>query len=84
MPCGGSGSACSPSSFSSAPGEAPPAPAGMGDFLKQLETARIVSCTEAAGRFLGLSMAGWNAVVSLALAAFAAAAALPRRAPRAA
>jgi disulfide bond formation protein DsbB len=56
-------------------GEAPQA-AGMGEFLKQLETARVVSCTEAAGRFLGLSMAGWNAVVSLALAGFAAYAAL--------
>jgi disulfide bond formation protein DsbB len=44
----------------------------MGDFLKQLKTTRVVSCTEAAGRFLGLSMAGWNALVSLALAAFAA------------
>jgi disulfide bond formation protein DsbB len=58
-----------------------PAASGMGDFLKQLESARVVSCTEAAGRFLGLSMAGWNAVVSLALAGFAAFAALrpPRR-----
>jgi disulfide bond formation protein DsbB len=34
-----------------------------------------VSCTEAAWRFLGLSLAGWNAVISLALAALAAAAA---------
>jgi disulfide bond formation protein DsbB len=33
-----------------------------------------VSCTEAAFRVLGLSMAGWNVVVSLALAGFAAAA----------
>jgi disulfide bond formation protein DsbB len=55
-----------------------PAAGGMGDFLKQLETTRVVSCTEAAGRFLGLSMAGWNAVVSLGLAGFSAAAALPR------
>ena len=57
-------------------GEPPPAAAGMGEFLRQLETARVVSCTEAAGRFLGLSMAGWNALVSLALAGFAAFAAL--------
>jgi disulfide bond formation protein DsbB len=56
-------------------GAAAPAASGMGDFLKQLETMRVVSCTEAAGRFLGLSMAGWNALVSLALAAFAALAA---------
>jgi disulfide bond formation protein DsbB len=51
-----------------------PAPiaGNVGDFLKQLETARVVSCTEAAWRFLGLSLAGWNVVISLALAAFAA------------
>ncbi len=45
--------------------------AGMGDFLKQLETTRVVSCTEAAWRLFGLSMAGWNAAVSLALASLA-------------
>ena len=44
---------------------------GMGDFLKQLETARVVSCTEAAWRFLGLSLAGWNVLISLGLAALA-------------
>jgi disulfide bond formation protein DsbB len=53
-----------------------PAVAGMGEFLKQLETTRVVSCTEAAARFLGLSMAGWNAAVSLGLAGFAGWAAL--------
>jgi disulfide bond formation protein DsbB len=43
----------------------------------------VVSCTEAAWRFLGLSMAGWNAVISLGLAALAGGAALaPRRAAR--
>jgi disulfide bond formation protein DsbB len=46
-------------------------PGAIGDFLKQLETARVLSCTEAAWRFLGLSLAGWNAVISLALAAIA-------------
>jgi len=56
-------------------GAAPPAAGSMADFRKQLETTRVVSCTEAAFRVLGLSMAGWNVVVSLALAAFAAAAA---------
>jgi disulfide bond formation protein DsbB len=60
-------------------GTPPPAPAGMSDFLKQLETTRVVSCTEAPFRVLGLSMAGWNVVVSLGLAAFAAVAALPTR-----
>lgn len=53
-------------------GGAAAAPAGdMGGFMRQLETARVVSCTDAAWRFLGLSMAGWNAVISLGLAALA-------------
>ncbi len=57
-------------------GGAPAAPmGGVGDLLRQLETVRVVSCTEAAWRFLGLSMAGWNAVISLGLAGLAAAAA---------
>jgi disulfide bond formation protein DsbB len=67
-------------------GGAAPAMGGMGDFLRQLESARVVSCTEAAWRFLGLSMAGWNALISAGLAALAAAAAaaagLPRRRAR--
>ena len=46
----------------------------MGDFLNQLQTTRVVSCTEAAWRFLGLSLAGWNAVISLGLAGLAVAA----------
>ena len=44
----------------------------MGDFLSQLQTTRVVSCTEAAWRFMGLSLAGWNVLISLALAALAA------------
>jgi disulfide bond formation protein DsbB len=44
----------------------------MGDFLNQLQTTRVVSCTEAAWRFLGLSLAGWNVLISLSLATFAA------------
>jgi len=47
----------------------------VGDFLNQLQKTRVVSCTEAAWRFLGLSLAGWNVLISLALAAFAAKAA---------
>ena len=60
---------------------AAPAPGAgtVGDFLNQLETTRVVSCTEAAWRFLGLSLAGWNVLISLALAALAAAAAARRR-----
>jgi disulfide bond formation protein DsbB len=57
-------------------------PGAIGDFLKQLETARVLSCTEAAWRFLGLSLAGWNAVISLALAAIALGPLLRKSAPR--
>jgi len=70
-----------PSDCAGAPG---PAPAGMGDFLKQLQTTRVVSCTEAAWRFLGVSMAGWNALISLALAGLAGAGLVGRSATRAA
>ncbi len=44
----------------------------VGDLLSALNNVRVVSCTEAAWRFLGLSLAGWNALVSLGLAALAA------------
>ena len=44
-----------------------PAAAGVQDLMKQLQTTRIVSCTEAAWRFLGLSLAGWNALASFGL-----------------
>jgi disulfide bond formation protein DsbB len=47
----------------------------VGDFLNQLQSTRVVSCTEAAWRFLGLSLAGWNVLISLAFAAVAAKAA---------
>jgi disulfide bond formation protein DsbB len=47
----------------------------VGDFLSQLQNTRVVSCTEAAWRFLGLSLAGWNVLISLGLAGFAAMAA---------
>ncbi|CAN5168553.1 disulfide bond formation protein B [soil metagenome] len=46
-----------------------------GDLLNALKGIRIVSCTEAAWRFpsarWGLSFAGWNAAISLALGAVA-------------
>jgi len=38
------------------------------DFLKQLEETVPPSCTDAALRVLGLSFAGWNAVMSAVLA----------------
>ncbi|QRM29014.1 disulfide bond formation protein B [Microvirga sp. VF16] len=47
----------------------------VGDFLNQLQSTRVVSCTEAAWRFLGLSLAGWNVLISLALVGLAAMAA---------
>ena len=47
------------------------APGAVGDFLQSLNNVRVVSCTEAAWRFLGLSLAGWNALVSLVLAGLA-------------
>jgi disulfide bond formation protein DsbB len=59
-------------------GAAVPAAASMDQFLTQLETTRVVSCTEAAWRFFGVSMAGWNAVISAGLAALAFAAAARR------
>lgn len=49
-------------------GAAGPAASGVGDFLQSLERTRVVSCTDAAWRFLGLSLAGWNALIALALA----------------
>lgn len=48
-------------------GAAGPAAAGLQDFMKQLQTTRIVACSEAAWRFLGLSLAGWNALASAGL-----------------
>ncbi len=51
-------------------GGAPPS-RNAGDLLGQLTQFRIVSCTEATWRFIGLSFAGWNAVVSFGVAAVA-------------
>jgi len=43
-----------------------------GSLLSNLQTSRVVRCDEAAWRFLGLSLAGYNALISAALAAIAA------------
>ena len=51
------------------------APAKVGDFLKELETIQIVRCDAVAIRIAGLSLAGWNAIISAALAWLAAGAA---------
>jgi len=45
---------------------------GKGGLLNQLQNISVVRCDEAAWRFLGLSLAGWNVLVSLLLAAVAA------------
>jgi disulfide bond formation protein DsbB len=45
--------------------------ASVSNFLKQLETVKVVRCDSAALRILGLSLAGWNAVISAGLAALA-------------
>jgi disulfide bond formation protein DsbB len=41
------------------------------DLLRQLDSINVVRCDEAAWRFLGLSLAGYNALISLVLAAVA-------------
>jgi disulfide bond formation protein DsbB len=48
------------------PGGATPT-GSTADLLAQLDNIRVVSCTEASLRVLGLSFAGWNTVVSLVL-----------------
>jgi disulfide bond formation protein DsbB len=44
-----------------------------GNLLERVQSVRIVRCDEAAWRFLGLSLAGWNVLISIALAGIAAA-----------
>jgi disulfide bond formation protein DsbB len=43
-----------------------------GNLLQQIETINVVRCDEAPWSFLGLSFAGWNVVISTALAGIAA------------
>jgi disulfide bond formation protein DsbB len=43
----------------------------MQDFMNQLRTVKVVRCDAVAIRILGLSLAGWNAVISAALAVIA-------------
>lgn len=47
--------------------------AAVGNLLETLKTERVVRCDDAAWRFLGISFAGYNAVISagLAIVAFA-------------
>lgn len=43
-----------------------------GSLLDQMNQTRVIRCDEAAWRFLGISLAGYNALIALALALFAA------------
>jgi disulfide bond formation protein DsbB len=52
--------------------------ASVDDFLKQLQNFKLTRCDAPALRILGLSLAGWNAVVSAGLAALAVAGARSR------
>ena len=45
---------------------------GEGGVASSIERAEVVSCSEASWRMLGLSFAGWNAVISALLAGLAA------------
>lgn len=46
-------------------------PASVEDFRKSLSTAKVIRCDDAAVRVLGLSFAGWNVLVSAAIAGLA-------------
>jgi disulfide bond formation protein DsbB len=48
-------------------------PTSNADFLQQLQSVHVVRCDAVAIRILGLSLAGWNAIVSLVIAGLAAA-----------
>jgi disulfide bond formation protein DsbB len=52
---------------------------GEGGLARAIERAEVVSCSEASWRMLGLSFAGWNAVISALLAGIAGYGALLRR-----
>ncbi len=54
------------------------APATVTDFRATLETTRVADCSTAAWRFLGVSLAGWNAVVAFVLASVSGTAAAKR------
>lgn len=53
----------------------------MNDFMRQLHTVKVVRCDAVAIRILGLSLAGWNAVVSALVAVIALSGALSARRP---
>jgi disulfide bond formation protein DsbB len=47
-----------------------------GDLLQRLDSARVIRCDEVQWRFLGLSLAGYNVLISLLLAVIAASGAI--------
>lgn len=49
-----------------------PQAAAMGDFLKSLDTVRVIRCDEVAMRIFGLSLAAWNALIAGGAALYAA------------
>ncbi len=51
----------------------------MDDFLKQLDSVKVVRCDAVAIRILGLSLAGWNAVISAGIALLALRGAMAKR-----
>ena len=53
-------------------------PGAVGDFLNALQSTRVVDCSTAAWRFLGVSLAGWNAAIAFVLASLSGTAALKR------
>ena len=57
-----------PSDCTGAAGSAAPS---MQDFMTQLQSVKVVRCDAVAIRILGLSLAGWNGVISAAMCAFA-------------
>jgi disulfide bond formation protein DsbB len=44
-----------------------PMGSGGGTLIERLKNTRVIRCDEASGRFFGLSFAGWNVILSLAL-----------------
>lgn len=57
-----------------------PKGASTADLLKQISRAPLIRCDQVQFRFLGISMAGWNAILSLSGAALIAILALKRSA----
>lgn len=52
-------------------GAIPARAANTADFMKQLQTVKVVRCDEVALRIFGLSLAGWNAILSACMSAMA-------------